>query len=319
MILVLAGGVGAARFLSGLIQVVPAEEVVTVVNTGDDTELHGLSISPDIDTVTYTLADAIDRIKGWGLREETWHAMEALERFDDVRPPGSKAAPRWFNLGDRDLATHFYRTARLKEGATLAEVTDEIRRAFDVGVRIVPMTNDQVRTVVHCGTGTIEFQEYFVKLRHDVAITGVDFVGANEANFIDPSIVEQASSIVIAPSNPIVSIGPMRAIGGVDESLRRHRGKVTAISPIVAGAALKGPADRMLVELGIEPSVVGVARIYKDVCSTLIIDEQDRHLASAVESEGLRCVVTDTMMSRPGVAAELARIAISDNEQEGDR
>lgn len=319
MILVLAGGVGAARFLTGLVQVVDPDGIVTVVNTGDDTELHGLSISPDLDTVTYTLADAIDPVKGWGLRGETWRAMDALARFEPVRPEGSSAAPRWFNLGDGDLATHFYRTARLREGATLAEVTDEVRRAFDVGVRIVPMSNDKVRTVVHCATGTIDFQEYFVKLRHDVEISGVDFIGASEAAFIDDSIFDEADTIVIAPSNPIVSIGPMRAIDGVDESLRRVRDKVVAVSPIVAGAALKGPAARMLTELGMEPSVVGVARMYSGICSTLIIDEQDRHLATAVENEGMRCLVTDTIMSRPGVAANLARLAIGQRPEEEQR
>ena len=317
MILVLAGGVGAARFLAGLIQAVDPSEVVTVVNTGDDTELHGLSISPDIDTVTYTLAQAIDPERGWGLRDETWRAMGALERFESVRPDGSSAAPRWFNLGDTDLATHFYRTARLREGATLAEVTDEVRRAFGLSLSIVPMSNESVRTMVHLEDGDVSFQEYFVKLRHSVPVTGVEFVGADSATFIDPQIIAAASTIVIAPSNPIVSIGPIRALSGVEDALRARRNDVVAVSPIVAGAALKGPADRMLVELGHEPTVVGVARMYAPIAATLIIDEQDAHLADAVEREGVRCVVTDTIMSKPGVAATLARITVQSTPQQG--
>ncbi len=317
MILVLAGGVGAARFLAGLIQAVDPSEVVTVVNTGDDTELHGLSISPDIDTVTYTLAQAIDPERGWGLRDETWRAMGALERFESVRPDGSSAAPRWFNLGDTDLATHFYRTARLREGATLADVTDEVRRAFGLSLSIVPMSNESVRTMVHLEDGAVSFQEYFVKLRHSVPVTGVEFVGADSATFIDPQIIAAASTIVIAPSNPIVSIGPIRALSGVEDALRARRNDVVAVSPIVAGAALKGPADRMLVELGHEPTVVGVARMYAPIAATLIIDEQDAHLADAVKREGVRCVVTDTIMSKPGVAATLARITVQSTPQQG--
>ena len=317
MILVLAGGVGAARFLSGLIQAVDSSEVVTVVNTGDDTELHGLSISPDIDTVTYTLANAIDPERGWGLRDETWRAMESLERFETVRPDGSAAAPRWFNLGDTDLATHFYRTARLREGATLAQVTDEVRRAFGLKLSIIPMSNQPVRTTVHLEDGAVSFQEYFVKLRHSVPVTGVEFVGAESATFIDPAVLTNASTIVIAPSNPIVSIGPIRAIPGVEEALRARRNDTVAVSPIVAGAALKGPADRMLVELGHEPTVVGVARMYAPIAATLVIDEQDAHLADAVEREGVHCVVTDTIMSKPGVAATLARITVQATPQQG--
>ena len=318
MILVLAGGVGAARFLKGLVQIANPADIVTVVNTGDDTELHGLSISPDIDTVTYTLADAIDPTRGWGLRDETWRAMEALARFEDVRPAQSQAAPRWFNLGDQDLATHFYRTARLCEGALLSDVTDEIRRAFNVSVRIVPMSNDSVRTRVHLENDTVSFQEYFVKLQHSVTVTGVDFVGADTASFIEPSLIQNAERIIIAPSNPIVSIGPIRALRGVDHLLADVRHKVVAISPIVAGTALKGPADRMLVELGHEPTVVGVAHLYKDICGTLIIDQQDAHLANEVESTGMRCVVTDTIMSRPGVSMTLAQCALDATDTQGD-
>jgi len=318
MIMVMAGGVGAARFLAGLMQVAQPSRVVTIVNTGDDTELHGLSISPDIDTVTYTLAGAIDPERGWGLAGETWRAMEALERFQTVRPEGSHAAPQWFNLGDTDLATHFYRTARLREGATLADVTTEIRQAFGLALTVLPMTNDSVRTMVHLDDSVVSFQEYFVRLRHNVPVKAVDFVGASTAQFIDPTLFDTASSIVIAPSNPIVSIGPIRAIPSVEESLVARRDDVVAISPIVAGAALKGPADRMLTELGHEPTAVGVARLYAPICATLIIDQQDEHLVDAVEREGVRCIATDTIMSKTGVAAALARTAVMTTPRQGD-
>ncbi len=318
MISVLAGGVGAARFLRGLCLAVDPNRVLAIVNTGDDTELHGLSISPDIDTVIYTLADAIDPERGWGLRDETWRAMSALARFAHIRPETSLAAPTWFNLGDQDLATHFYRTARLQEGATLTEVTDEIRRSFDVKVNVVPMTDDRVRTLVtiaHCDSPvsgqTISFQEYFVRHRHSLPVAAVTFDGATTA-MLNPRVnLDDADRIVIAPSNPIVSIGPLRALASVDEMLRARRDDVVAISPIVAGAALKGPADRMLRELGMEPTVVGVARLYAEVCGTLIIDSQDAHLASVVEAEGLRCLVTNTIMSDPNVARDLAALALT--------
>ena len=306
MITVLAGGVGAARFLRGLVQVTEPSEVTAVVNTGDDTELHGLSISPDIDTVIYTLSDSIDPERGWGLRDETWRAMESLARFETVRPAGSNAAPRWFNLGDTDLATHFYRTARLAEGATPVEVTAEIASAFGVGARILPMTNDRVRTFVGTDEGRLAFQRYFVEKRHAVPVHAVEFDGVERASFVDLSLLSGAESVVIAPSNPIVSIGPIRALAGVDDALAARRDSVVAVSPIVAGAALKGPADRMLVELGHDASVVGVARLYAPVCGTLVIDVRDEEHVAAVEREGVRCVAVDTIMSTPGVAASLA-------------
>ncbi|MGA1363026.1 MAG: 2-phospho-L-lactate transferase [Ilumatobacteraceae bacterium] len=311
MFTVIAGGVGAARFLRGMTAAGLGPHTVAVVNTGDDTVMHGLSISPDIDTVTYTLASAIDPERGWGLSGETWRAMESLARFDAVRPEGSAAGSTWFNLGDADLATHMYRTARLADGATLSQVTDEVRRAFGVDVRLVPMSDDPVATLVTLADGgTVSFQEYFVKLRHSVAVSAVEFRGAATARFIDPSLIGDADVVVIAPSNPVVSIGPVRALAGVDEALSARRESVVAVSPIVAGAALKGPADRMLSELGMEPSVVGVARLYAPVCGTLVIDSRDAALAGAVEACGVRCVVTDTIMSGPGVAESLARTVV---------
>jgi LPPG:FO 2-phospho-L-lactate transferase len=318
VICVLAGGVGAARFLRGLIQVVPAHDITAIVNTGDDTVLHGLSISPDLDTVTYTLASAIDPVRGWGLENESWTAMSALARFVDVRPQDSSAAPTWFNLGDKDLATHFYRTARLREGATLAQVTSEISHSFGVDVHLVPMSNDRVSTFVtlanDCVAGPsgteITFQEYFVKYQHSVAVSAVRFAGASTASVLGLDTLNSAQTVIIAPSNPLVSIAPLRALHGVDAALTKRRESVVAISPIIAGAALKGPADRLMTELGHESSVVGVAKLYAPICGTLIIDTADAHLASKVEAEGMRCVVVDTVMSTPEKSKHLARTTL---------
>ena len=318
MICVLAGGVGAARFLRGLVQVVPAHDITAIVNTGDDTILHGLSISPDLDTVTYTLANAIDPVRGWGLENESWTAMSALARFVNVRPQDSSAAPTWFNLGDKDLATHFYRTARLREGATLAQVTSEISKSFGVDVHLVPMSNDRVSTFVtlanDCVAGPsgteITFQEYFVKYQHSVAVSAVRFAGASTASALGLDTLKTAQTVVIAPSNPLVSIAPLRALQGIDAALTKRRESVVAISPIIAGAALKGPADRLMTELGHESSVVGVAKLYAPICGTLIIDTADAHLASKVEAEGMRCVIVDTVMSTPEKSQHLARTTL---------
>lgn len=305
---VLAGGVGAARFLRGLRLAVPPASITAIVNTGDDLELHGLSISPDIDTVTYTLADATDPERGWGLAGESWRAMEALERYAAVRPEGSTAAPTWFNLGDRDLATHLYRTARRREGAPLTAVTAEIAAAWGVDITILPMADEPVRTIVTLDRGQdVSFQDYFVRLRHSVAVSAVRFEHAG-ARLTAPAVTAlgAADAIVIAPSNPLVSIGPIRSLAGVDELLARRRERVVAVSPIVGGAALKGPADRMLAELGFEPSVVGVARLYAPVASVLVVDPVDAALATAVEAEGIRCVVEPSIMSTPARARSLA-------------
>ena len=308
---VLSGGVGAARYLRGLLAAVPPETVTAVVNTGDDTVLHGLAISPDLDTITYTLADAIDPDRGWGLAGETWAAMDALGRYGNVRPGGSTAGARWFNLGDRDLATHMYRTARLAEGATLTEVTDEIRRAWALPCSILPMSDQRRATIVDTvDHGEVSFQDYFVRLRHAVPVQGLRFAGPAELSGAVRTALEKADSIVIAPSNPLVSIGPIRSLDGVDEILAARRGRVVAISPIVGGAALKGPADRMLVELGFEASVAAVARLYAPIASALVIDPADADLVPAVESAGVRAVVTPSVMETPTIARDLARATL---------
>ena len=309
---VLAGGVGAARLLRGVVRAVSPVDVTAVVNTGDDTVLHGLSISPDIDTITYTLAEAIDPERGWGLAGETWTAMKALERYAAVRPEGSSAAPTWFNLGDQDLATHFYRTARLAEGADLTMVTDEITRAWGLDLTLLPMTNDPFRTRIRLADSDdeVSFQDYFVRLRHGVEISGVRFEHAARPTDRTLAAIADADVLVIAPSNPLVSIGPIRSLPGIDDALAARRDTVVAVSPIVGGAALKGPADRMLNELGMEASVVGVARHYAPVADVLVVDTVDAELAPAVEAEGIRCVVAPSIMSTPERAEALARACL---------
>jgi len=312
-IAVVSGGVGAARFLRGLVDAVDDPSAITaVVNTADDCEIHGLSISPDLDTVTYTLAGAIDPDRGWGLVGESWTAMESLARYELVRPEGSSAANRWFNLGDRDLATHLYRTARRAEGASLTAITDEVRRAWDVPISIVPMTDDRIATTVDTTEhGEISFQDYFVRLHHEIAVTAVHFRGDARLSPVARQTLEQADVIVIAPSNPLVSIGPIRSLPDVDGILAARRDRVVAVSPIVGGHALKGPADHMMVELGHEASVVGVARLYEPIASVLVVDEVDGHLADAVESAGMRCVATPSIMSTPARSRALAAATLA--------
>lgn len=312
---VLCGGVGAARFLRAMAQVWPEDHTWAIVNTGDDTMVNGLSVSPDLDTVVYTLAGAIDPVRGWGLGDETWRAMESLARYHRIRPHGSSAATTWFNLGDRDLATHLYRTARLAEGATLTDVTAEIALAWSLAHRIVPMSDRRVTTMVHLAAEGIEvpFQEYFVERRHAVPVRGVRFDGVEAAHLSAEAAraLSDAVAVVIAPSNPLVSIGPIRALAGVDERLAARRDSVVAVSPIVGGAALKGPADRMLLELGHEPSVVGVARLYAPIARALVIDPIDAHLADDIAAAGMDVIVTPSVMSTPEIARSLATATLA--------
>jgi LPPG:FO 2-phospho-L-lactate transferase len=297
--------------LAGLVRVVPPGDITAIVNVGDDMELHGLSICPDLDTVTYTLAGMDNRETGWGVAGESWTVMDELGRLggDD-----------WFRLGDRDLATHLFRTGQLREGSPLSAVTAELARRRGIAVRLVPVTDDLLRTRVMLAEestlgppGTdVSFQDYFVRLRHDVPVRGVRFEGADVARPA-PGVIDalaDADIIVACPSNPVVSIGPVLAVPGVREALAARRERVVAVSPIVAGAALKGPADRLMAELGTEPSVVGVARLYAAWVGTLVVDVADASHASAVEAEGVRCVVAPTVMHTPERAEALARVVV---------
>ena len=303
---VISGGVGAARFLRGLIDAIDPSGVTAIVNVADDMVLHGLSISPDIDTVTYTLADAIDPGRGWGLKNETWSAMAALARFGDRD---------WFSLGDHDLATHLERTARLAEGATLTEATRDIAAAWGVEAAILPVTNDRVSTfVTRADTNEeISFQEYFVRLKHAVAISSVRFDNAENAT-ATPQVrlaIDEADVVIIAPSNPIVSIAPVLAVPGVLDALRARSGPTVAISPIVGGKALKGPAADMLRELGHSADAAGVAGLWTEFVDVLLIDDIDAHRSEAVATAGVVPYVTDTVMASPTRRERLARTALS--------
>ena len=305
MIAALAGGVGAARFLRGLVRVVDPASVTVVVNTADDDRFHGLSVSPDLDTVTYTLAGAEHPEQGWGLAGETFTAMDALDRY---------GADTWFRLGDQDLATHLYRTRRLDEGATLTEVTAEITAAWGVVPHVVPMSDDRVatRVTVRRPTGELEvlaMQEWFVRERANPPVVAVDFDGASTAR-PGPDVLsalEDAETILVCPSNPVISIAPILAVPGIRDALIRRRERVVGVSPIIAGAPVKGPADRLMDPLGIEVSCVGVARAYAAFCGTLVIDSGDAMRAAEVEAAGMRVVVADTLMRDARVAAALAQ------------
>jgi len=302
-IVALAGGVGAARFLDGLTRVVAPERVFVIGNTGDDAEIHGLHISPDLDTVTYTLAGLANPKRGWGIRGDSFRCLVALGRL---------GAETWFQLGDRDLATHLYRTERLRRGATLAEVASEIAKALGVGSAIVPMSNERVRTRICTASGELEFQTYFVKRRARDRVAGVRFDGAQQAKPA-PGVLEaiaDAESIILCPSNPFISIGPIVAIPGIREALVRRRDRVAAISPIVGGKALKGPAAQMLKSMGLGAAAAEVAKLYADFAGVFILDEVDRKQAGKVEALGVRPVVADTIMHGLRERKALARVVV---------
>ena len=312
-ITVIAGGVGAAKFLRGLLHVYPNKSVTALVNVADDFRLHGLAISPDLDTVTYTLSGQVNPDTGWGRVGETWRVKDELERL---------GGQTWFNLGDLDLALHLYRTQRLNEGATLTQVTLEICDTLGIEARLLPASNQEIRTQLKVrGQGWVDFQDYFVAQQHSVAVEDLRFEGIESAS-PGPEVIsslKQSDAIVIAPSNPFVSVRPVLEISGVADVLRERRDEVVAISPIVGGAALKGPASRMLEELGFERNSVGIASLYKNIAGTLVIDEVDTELAPRVEAEGIRPLVTDTIMDTPIRAAALAEAVLAEfswNEEE---
>ncbi len=289
MITVLAGGVGAAKFLRGLIDVVDAESITVIGNTADDEEFLGLHVSPDLDTVVYTLSDNVHPEQGWGLADETFRVLEQARQLGEEM---------WFLLGDKDIATHLLRTRRLREGRSLSEATERIARAFGVRCRLLPMTDDSVRTIVSTDDGELSFQEYFVRRRQQDEVRALRFDG-EEAARPAPGVLDaiaDADAVIIAPSNPLVSVGPILAVPGIREALVKTDAPVAAVSPIVGGQALKGPADKMLASLGHEVSATGVARLYADFLDVLVLDDQDAALAPEVEVLGVRAFVTDTIM-----------------------
>lgn len=300
----LAGGVGASKLLLGLYHTIRPANLTVVINTADDTELHGLAISPDLDIVTYTLAGIVNPETGWGVRGDTFRVLEGLRQY------GREA---WFNLGDADLATHIHRTALLRSGWTLTAATDAIRRALKVEARILPMSDQPVRTKIVSEEEMLDFQEYLVKRRAEPPVKEILFQGASDSRPA-PGVIEslaEAESIVICPSNPLISIGPILAVPGVRQALRDHAGKVIAVSPIVGGRSLKGPSDKMLAELGLEVSAAAVARLYQDVATTYVVDSRDSSQRAAVEKLGMKVVEGSTVMKTLADKKRLAQLVLS--------
>ena len=299
MIVALAGGVGGAKMAHGLQAALPPDDLTVVVNTADDFELYGLWISPDLDTVMYTLAGIADPVNGWGVEGDTRHTLDAIARYGQ-QP--------WFLLGDQDFATHILRTERLRAGTSLSAVTTDLCGALGIRSRIVPMTDDRVATLVDTPAGRLEFQDYFVGRRQTDDVLGVTFAGIERATAHPDALIaiRQASAVVIAPSNPIVSVAPILATPGMRDALAETPAPIVAVSPIVGGRALKGPAAQMLTTLGHEVSALGVARLYAGLIDGLVIDEVDRQLAPAIELAGPRVLVTATVM---GGEADRRRLA----------
>ncbi len=313
----LAGGVGASKLLLGLYEVMDPNLLTIIVNTGDDIVLHGLKISPDLDIVTYTLAGVVDSKKGWGFRGETFHALKRLATY---------GRPNWFNLGDRDLATHIHRTAMLVEGKTLSQAAESIRTALRVKSLILPMSDNPIPTIIDSNEGPLHFQEYLVKRRAEPVVRGIRFAGGAEpvvrgirfagAESAKPApgvleAIRNADRIIICPSNPLISIGPILAVPQVRDQLRAHKEKVFAVCPIVGGKSLKGPSDKMLAQLGHDPSALGVARLYADFTGTFVIDPADKSQSDAISALGMRVVALPTVMKTRAQKRKLARAILS--------
>ena len=300
----LAGGVGASKLLWGLARVMDPSELTVIVNTGDDIQLHGLHISPDLDIVTYTLAGAVNAETGWGLSGETFRALEVLGRY---------GRPVWFNLGDRDLATHIHRTAMLAGGSTLSEAADSIRRGWGVTAAVLPMSDDAVPTIIVTDRGEMHFQEYLVQHRAEPEVRDIHFAGIENA-LPAPGLLEAleaADGIVFCPSNPLISLGPILAVAGVREKLWDLREKVVAVSPLVGGRSLKGPSDRMLAQCGCEATSFGIAQLYADIAGTLVIDPADAGLRTVIEALGVKVVVEPSVMHADEDKVRLARVVLA--------
>lgn len=286
---VLAGGVGAARLLRGLAPLVARGQLTIVVNTADDDVFYGLHVSPDIDTVLYTLAGLSDPVRGWGIAGDTFHALDAIRRYE---------REAWFQLGDRDLATHLFRTARLRDGQTLSQITAQQARSLGVTARVLPMSDDPVRTIVETTAGRRSFQEYLVRDRARETVRALTYSGVRSARPA-PGVraaLEQASLIVIAPSNPLVSIAPILAVPGIRQALRRADAPVVAVSPLIGGRPVKGPADRMMRALGVAPTPLGLADYYEDVLDALVLDNADRAYVPKLAARGIATTCLDTLM-----------------------
>jgi LPPG:FO 2-phospho-L-lactate transferase len=296
----LAGGVGGSKLLLGLYRVMDPADLTIIVNTGDDIVMHGLHVSPDPDIITYTLAGVVNEETGWGIVGESFRVAEGLARY---------GRPVWFKLGDRDLATHIHRSALLKNGRTLSQAMDSIRTALGVRARLLPMSDNPVPTMLETDEGRMHLQDYLVRRRCEPRLKKIVFDGAERAR---PSLgvieaIESADGIVISPSNPLISIGPILAVPGVREALRKRRADVVAVCPLVGGKSLKGPSDKMMAELSYEVSAAGVASLYRDICGTFMIDDADEMAGGSVEALGLKTVVRPTVMTSIEDKERLAR------------
>lgn len=295
---------GAAKFIRGLVQRIDRSRLTVIVNTGDDEQFYGLHVSPDVDTVIYTLAGVVNRVNGWGLEGESFNALEALGRL---------YGKPWFNLGDRDLATHLYRSERLRAGASLSEVTAEIARRFGVKSQVIPMSDEPVHTHVKLkGREAIPFQQYFVRGRARGAVEAIELRGIGTARPAPAAMraLAESRAVILAPSNPFVSIGPIIGLDGMRDALRNVRERIAAISPIVGGKPIKGPADKMMRGMGHEVSPLGVARLYRDFLGVFVLDQTDRRYIEPIRRLGIKAVAADTIMTTPARAARLADVVL---------
>ena len=303
MIVVLTGGTGGAKFIQGIKEVMPPCELTAIVNTGDDLRWWGLHVSPDLDSITYALAGLLSRDRGWGVEGDTFQCLAAMSRL---------GAPAWFRVGDRDLATHLLRSQLLAEGKTLTEATAEIARGLGIAARILPMTDARVETRVVTAAGELGFQEYFVRERYQVPVRAVRFDGTASAAPA-PGVIEAilaAEAVLIAPSNPVTSIGPILGVQGIREALQQTLAPIGAISPIVGSAAVSGPAADLMQAVGLLVSIEGVARAYADFLDVLLVDERDAGSTAGVERLGIRVCCTKTVMRTPGDKTALASSAL---------
>ncbi|MEM3874278.1 MAG: 2-phospho-L-lactate transferase [Candidatus Bathyarchaeia archaeon] len=303
-VVALAGGVGAAKLLKGLVKVVPPKNIFIIGNVGDDIELYGLHISPDLDIIMYTLAGIVEEAKGWGVAGDTFNCLKML---------GHLGFETWLQLGDKDLATHIIRTKMLREGMTLSQATAKLCKMFGVEANLIPMSDNPVQTKIQSGSMLLNFQEYFVKRETMDTVTGVIFEGAEKAEPAPGVIqaIEEAERIIVCPSNPILSIAPILAVKAIKRALEKSKVPIVGISPIIGGKALKGPADKVMASMGFEPSAYGVAKFYGKLLKHFIIDEVDREQKSRIEKLGIRVIVTSTIMKSLEDSIRLAKVVMS--------
>ena len=302
--LILAGGIGAAKLIEGIANVVDQESLKIIVNTGDDIELFGLKICPDLDIITYTLADVVDKEKGWGYQRDTFNCLNILKNYYDTG---------WFNAGDKDLATHIYRTDLFKKGLNKDQITKLISENLGIKAELIPMCNEPVETYIETPDDWLHFEEFFIKYRCKPEVLNIEFRGINDATPVEQifEYIKKAKKIIICPSNPIVSIGTILGVKGIRKALSKVKNKIYGISPIIEGVTVKGPADKLMKSLGLEVSCVGVAEFYQDFLGHFIIDIKDHMLKPKIEELGIKCYCYDTLMTNLKKKVELARYLIN--------